>query len=186
LLHREATIRNGPARHGPSAARNCHGLFLAYAVDALILINTKGVSGTGKSTLGAAIAKNLSMPFIDGDGLHPKANIDKMASGQPLTDKDREPWLEIIRTKAEHMSVEQHVDPSFHHSSWCCGSLFSTEEKLSKYTSRAYNGPKYARALATSRSGYATYIFRIYQRGEGCIDGQDVEKTGTFHEGKYA
>jgi gluconokinase len=53
------------------------------------------------------------MPFIDGDGLHPKANIDKMASGQPLTDKDREPWLEIIRTKAEHMSVEQHVDPSF-------------------------------------------------------------------------
>lgn len=52
------------------------------------------------------------MPFIDGDGLHPKANIDKMASGQPLTDKDREPWLEIIRTKAEHILIEQRVDPS--------------------------------------------------------------------------
>lgn len=51
------------------------------------------------------------MPFIDGDDLHPKANVDKMASGTPLTDDDRDPWLEIIRTQAEHMSVEQHVDP---------------------------------------------------------------------------
>lgn len=51
------------------------------------------------------------MPFIDGDDLHPKSNVNKMASGQPLTDADRDPWLELIRTTAEHMSVEQHVDP---------------------------------------------------------------------------
>lgn len=51
------------------------------------------------------------MPFIDGDDLHPKSNVDKMSSGQPLTDEDRDPWLEIIRTKAEHMSVEQHHNP---------------------------------------------------------------------------
>jgi len=75
------------------------------------LKHAKGGSGTGKSTLGAALAKDLSMPFIDGDDLHPKANVDKMASGQPLTDEDRDPWLELIRTKAERMSVEQQVDP---------------------------------------------------------------------------
>lgn len=57
------------------------------------------------------MAKDFRMPFIDGDDLHPKTNVDKMASGQPLTDEDRDPWLEIIRTKAEHMSVEQHLDP---------------------------------------------------------------------------
>jgi gluconokinase len=83
-------------------------------MNAILLIDlkhAKGVSGTGKSTLGAALARDLSMPFIDGDDLHPKANVDKMASGQPLTDEDRDPWLELIRTKAEHMSVEQQVDP---------------------------------------------------------------------------
>lgn len=47
------------------------------------------------------------MPFVEGDDLHPKANIDKMARGSPLTDADREPWLELIRTTAEHMIVEQ-------------------------------------------------------------------------------
>ena len=52
------------------------------------------------------------MPFIDGDDLHPKANVDKMASGQPLTDEDRDPWLETIRIKAEHMTTEQHLCPA--------------------------------------------------------------------------
>lgn len=54
------------------------------------------------------------MPFIDGDDLHPKSNVEKMASGHPLDDADRDPWLELIRTKAEHMSVEQHLDPDSH------------------------------------------------------------------------
>ena len=62
--------------------------------------------------MGAAVADDLSIPFVDGDELHPKANIDKMASGRPLTDEDRDPWLETIRTKAEHMLIEQQVDPS--------------------------------------------------------------------------
>ena len=55
-----------------------------------------GVQGSGKSTSGRAIAEVLSLPFIDGDDLHPAANKDKMASGHPLTDADREPWLEAI------------------------------------------------------------------------------------------
>ncbi|KAF5328673.1 hypothetical protein D9619_011650 [Psilocybe cf. subviscida] len=72
-----------------------------------------GVSGTGKTTLGAAIAKELGVPYVEGDGLHPKANVDKMASGQPLNDADREPWLELVRTTAESIIVEQQAqDPS--------------------------------------------------------------------------
>lgn len=52
-----------------------------------------GVSGSGKSTVGAALAKRLGAPFMDADTLHPAANIAKMAAGQPLDDRDRIPWL---------------------------------------------------------------------------------------------
>ena len=57
-----------------------------------------GVQGSGKSTSGQAIAAALALPFIDGDDLHPLSNKEKMASGHPLTDADREPWLEAIGT----------------------------------------------------------------------------------------
>ena len=56
----------------------------------------KGVSGSGKSTIGRALGDELGMPFIDGDDLHPRANKEKMAAGHPLNDEDRAPWLEII------------------------------------------------------------------------------------------
>ena len=55
-----------------------------------------GVSGSGKSTVGAALAHELGVPFSDADDLHPPENIAKMASGQPLDDDDRFPWLETI------------------------------------------------------------------------------------------
>jgi gluconokinase len=62
-----------------------------------------GVSGSGKSTLGAGLAVRLGWPFIEGDALHPRANIEKMGAGHPLTEADRLPWLESI---AEVISVE--------------------------------------------------------------------------------
>jgi gluconokinase len=55
-----------------------------------------GVSGSGKSTVGAALARRLGVPFADADTFHPAANIAKMAAGTPLTDDDRYPWLEAV------------------------------------------------------------------------------------------
>ncbi|MDJ0456932.1 gluconokinase [Arthrobacter sp. NQ7] len=52
-----------------------------------------GVSGCGKSTVGALLGQRLGKPFFDGDDFHPAANKEKMAAGIPLTDADREPWL---------------------------------------------------------------------------------------------
>lgn len=58
------------------------------------LIVVMGVAGCGKSTVAAALAGALAGSFVDGDGLHPQANIAKMSRGEPLTDADRWPWLE--------------------------------------------------------------------------------------------
>ncbi|WP_442932257.1 gluconokinase [Mycobacterium sp. 050134] len=62
-----------------------------------------GVSGSGKSTVGAALARRLRVPFVDADSLHPPANIAKMAAGEPLDDDDRHPWLDKVgRWLADH------------------------------------------------------------------------------------
>ncbi len=56
-----------------------------------------GVSGSGKTTVGSALAEQLEWHFFDADAYHPQTNIDKMARGHPLTDADRQPWLERLR-----------------------------------------------------------------------------------------
>ncbi len=55
-----------------------------------------GVAGSGKTSVGEALAKRLGLPFRDADEFHPKANIEKMSAGIPLTDDDRWPWLDAI------------------------------------------------------------------------------------------
>jgi gluconokinase len=55
-----------------------------------------GVSGAGKTSIADRIARRLGWTFVEGDRLHPQANIDKMAHGTPLTDDDRWPWLDLI------------------------------------------------------------------------------------------
>ncbi len=56
-----------------------------------------GVSGAGKTTVGGALARALGWRFLDGDALHSPASIDKMRRGIPLTEADRDPWLERLR-----------------------------------------------------------------------------------------
>lgn len=57
-----------------------------------------GVSGSGKTTIGTSLAQELGWTFADGDDFHPPANVEKMRKGIPLTDLDREPWLETLRS----------------------------------------------------------------------------------------
>lgn len=58
---------------------------------------------SGKSTIGQQVADALRIPFIDGDSLHPKSNVDKMSNGIPLTDDDRLPWLALIRSTGTYI-----------------------------------------------------------------------------------
>lgn len=64
-----------------------------------------GVTGSGKSTIGKALAKRLQIAFFDGDDFHPAENIARMSKGIPLTDADRLPWLQAIRKEIDaHLS----------------------------------------------------------------------------------
>jgi gluconokinase len=63
-----------------------------------MVIVIMGVAGSGKTTVGRALASALGWNFRDADDFHPPANVAKMSAGQPLTDVDRAPWLAAIRT----------------------------------------------------------------------------------------
>jgi len=68
---------------------------LAFMCPAVHVV-AMGVSATGKTVVGAAMAQRLGFQFLEGDSYHPAANIAKMESGIPLTDEDRTPWLERL------------------------------------------------------------------------------------------
>lgn len=66
-----------------------------------------GVAGSGKSTIGAALSRRLDWPYADADEFHPPANVEKMRSGQPLTDDDRWPWLAAISAHIDHIRANK-------------------------------------------------------------------------------
>ena len=66
-----------------------------------MMVLVMGVSGSGKSSVGVALAERLGVPFLEGDSFHPAANVAKMAAGLPLDDADRAPWLAAIATWME-------------------------------------------------------------------------------------
>ena len=62
-----------------------------------MIIVLMGVSGSGKTTIGAQLSEELQWDFFDGDDFHDSSNKEKMAAGIPLTDSDREAWLSMLR-----------------------------------------------------------------------------------------
>lgn len=85
-----------------------------------------GVSGSGKSTIGSMVARELDLEFLDADDFHPKSNKEKMAGGTPLTDEDRLPWLKTLSNQLERphvvlacsalkSSYRDVLDPERHH-----------------------------------------------------------------------
>jgi gluconokinase len=69
-----------------------------------------GVAGAGKTVVGNALATSLGCQFLDADDFHPESNRAKMHAGTPLTDEDRQPWLE--RLNAELVARDQRQDPA--------------------------------------------------------------------------
>jgi gluconokinase len=65
-----------------------------------------GVSGSGKTTVAELLAKQLGWQFMEGDRLHPSANVEKMRQGIPLTDADRVPWLDRIGEELKSWAAE--------------------------------------------------------------------------------
>jgi len=77
---------------------------MKYKLTNIIII--MGVSGSGKSTVGAQLARELGWQFFDADDFHPPANREKMKQGIPLTDEDRTEWLNSLR-ELLHKNIEE-------------------------------------------------------------------------------
>jgi gluconokinase len=66
-----------------------------------MIVVLMGVSGSGKTTIGKVLARQLGWTFLDADDYHPAANVEKMRKGIPLNDDDRRPWLQALRQRVD-------------------------------------------------------------------------------------
>jgi gluconokinase len=73
-----------------------------------MIVILMGVSGSGKTTVGRLLARDLGWPFYDADDFHPPANVEKMHRGVPLTDADRAPWLDALHALIERLAGAGH------------------------------------------------------------------------------
>ncbi len=109
-----------------------------------------GVSGCGKTEIGKLLAKELDHPFFDGDHFHPKANIDKMRSGQPLNDEDRMEWL----TKLNQLALEHRHT----------GAIIACSALKKNYRSLLRAGMGYCMAFVYLKGSYDLIQSRLQQR----------------------
>jgi len=72
-----------------------------------VIVIIFGVSAAGKTTVGKLLAEELRWRFLEADDFHPRANVEKMRSGRPLTDDDRWPWLERLRVRITSSLAEK-------------------------------------------------------------------------------
>jgi gluconokinase len=96
-LHRKRRVTHEQAHRPEHVLRGFHRPHTRRA--AMTVLVVMGVSGSGKTTIGQALARRLDFEFIEGDEFHSRANREKMHQGVPLTDADREPWLETLRSR---------------------------------------------------------------------------------------
>jgi len=75
-------------------------------METIVALVVCGVSGAGKTTVGSLLAQRLGWAFFDADDFHPPANVEKMRREEPLTDADRGPWLDALRTLIERAEDE--------------------------------------------------------------------------------
>lgn len=159
------------------------------------------MSGTGKSTLGAALSEVLHLPFIDGDDLHPAANVAKMSRGEPLDDADRQPWLETIRKTAIARVREQLGVGGGERWVELATKREDGERRLGVIVAcsslkRAYRavlrGEGVPPSLETQspRSGstldaFSLPTYFVYLKGDRDVDGAHAASRGSFHEGGY-
>lgn len=68
-----------------------------------MIVVLMGVSGAGKTTVGELLAEDLGWSFYEGDDFHPQANVEKMSQGIPLTDRDRQDWLDRLRALIDRL-----------------------------------------------------------------------------------
>jgi gluconokinase len=71
-----------------------------------MVIIVMGVTASGKTTVGTALAAALGWPYFDADDFHPPSNVAKMAGGVPLTDADRAPWLAALRARIQEIQAD--------------------------------------------------------------------------------
>ena len=71
-----------------------------------MIVIVMGTTASGKTTIGSLLAERLGWEFVDADDFHPPANVEKMRRGIPLTDADREPWLEALHGEIVQWSAE--------------------------------------------------------------------------------
>lgn len=68
-----------------------------------------GVTSTGKTTIGQAVAEQLGGVFVEGDSYHPQANVEKMSAGMPLDDDDRRPWLQALAERIRELDGQGQI-----------------------------------------------------------------------------
>jgi gluconokinase len=73
--------------------------------EAATIVVIMGVSGVGKTTIGRLLSERLGWTFVEGDDLHPAANVQKMRRGEPLDDADRAPWLRALRRRIDELAT---------------------------------------------------------------------------------
>jgi gluconokinase len=132
-----------------------------------VLLVVMGTSGCGKSTFGTQLAQSLSIPFIDGDDLHPKANVEKMSRGESLDDQDRIPWLKTIRGKAIQLTHPVHAQLASQRERSPHDRPMQAEEKVREM----------AEVLETSRQGQESGTMQSQGKSSEAEGSKDVDDS---------